>query len=235
VQQHHRLTKSYFDTISERYDGATTRPETHWLAPQVVRSLLPRGIKHKKSGAVLDIGIGTGQAASYFYDQGWQITGIDLSPKMVSIARRKLPKAKLYTGNVELNPPLLRRQSFDLVLAVGVFEFIGNVGQVISWIEERLKPGGYLCFTYEELLPRSKLQRWKVAELGKGIVSPVPKQLKMLVYRRTLTVIRQFLARCRLQIRVQKRFAAYLKRGHYPVYYRAVIAQKHNQPKSDRV
>lgn len=48
---------------------------------------------------VLDIGFGTGTVTSKLYEQGYDIYGQDFSEKMIKLAYRKMPNAKLYQGD----------------------------------------------------------------------------------------------------------------------------------------
>jgi len=46
---------------------------------------------------VLDVGCGPGRDAKYFSDSGCEVTGIDLVPEFLKIAREKVPKGKFYS------------------------------------------------------------------------------------------------------------------------------------------
>lgn len=222
------MLRTYHDQIADIYDQATARSEFKWEAPAVIKTLLVSVLGEKKRASILDIGIGTGQASEYFYKKGFRITGIDISPEMIGIARKKFPRAKLYSTNIEQNFPPLRLNTFDAVMASGVFEFIANLEKVIEWTQCLLKHNGYLCFTFDEYIPRSMHQRWKVAPVGKGFVNPIPKKLSFLIYRRTLHAIKIVLAEHGFRILKQSRFVAYAKgkKRKVPVMYRAILAQK---------
>lgn len=65
---------------------------------------------------VLEVGCGTGANLELFVDSGCEITGIDLSPSMMDIARRKLDdRADLHLGDAADMP--FADNSFDLVLS----------------------------------------------------------------------------------------------------------------------
>ncbi len=59
-----------------------------WL--DLLISKLHRGDK------VLDLGCGNGRAVKYFVDKGFQGIGIDISDKMLELARKHVPKGKFY-------------------------------------------------------------------------------------------------------------------------------------------
>lgn len=54
----------------------------------------------KSAQKILDIGCGTGTHASYMSELGYHVTGIDLSPEMISHAiEKKIPNANFMVGN----------------------------------------------------------------------------------------------------------------------------------------
>lgn len=67
---------------------------------------------------ILDIGFGTGTLTTRLYEQGCEIYGQDFSEEMINIARAKMPKATLYSGdftNGLVDP--LRKQRYDAIIA----------------------------------------------------------------------------------------------------------------------
>ena len=52
-------------------------------------SLLGKNFLSKDSLNLLDLGCGTGRHAHYFFQRGFQVKGIDLSPEMVQIAQKR--------------------------------------------------------------------------------------------------------------------------------------------------
>ncbi|MFH1401100.1 MAG: class I SAM-dependent methyltransferase [Nanoarchaeota archaeon] len=50
----------------------------------------------RHGGLILDVGCGPGRDAKYFVSQGFRVIGIDMSPKMVRIARREVQHAEFH-------------------------------------------------------------------------------------------------------------------------------------------
>ena len=65
-------------------------------APALLALLRAAGVT---SGTVLDLGCGSGIWARELLDAGDQVTGIDLSPAMIEIARRRAPEAAFTVGS----------------------------------------------------------------------------------------------------------------------------------------
>ncbi|HET7098894.1 MAG TPA: class I SAM-dependent methyltransferase [Patescibacteria group bacterium] len=93
----------------------------------------------KKSRKILDLGCGDGSRLSLLSNVG---TGVDVSVKAISIAKKRYPKCKFIIGNLEnLTFP---NDSFDLLYSAYVFEHIDNVEKVINEIKRVLTPSGNL-------------------------------------------------------------------------------------------
>ena len=112
------------------------------------------GQAQQSGGSVLELGCGTGRVLIPTARAGVNITGMDLSNKMLSICRRKLHqettnvqnRAKLVFGNIR-NFNL--RSKFKLVtIPAGTFELLITVKDQLSCLScvyRHLDPGGDLC------------------------------------------------------------------------------------------
>lgn len=76
-------------------------------------------------GRALDLGCGTGTNAITLCEHGWQVTGVDFSPKAIAAGRRKAARKKLpidlYVGDVT-----------DLSFIEGPFDFALDIGCLFS-------------------------------------------------------------------------------------------------------
>jgi ubiquinone/menaquinone biosynthesis C-methylase UbiE len=96
-------------------------------------------------GSVLEVAIGTGRNLP-FYPAGVQITGIELSPAMLAIARQRAGdlgiEADLRDGDAEALP--FADNSFDTAVCVLSLCTIPDPAQAIAEMTRVLKPGGKL-------------------------------------------------------------------------------------------
>ena len=77
---------------------------------------------------VLDVGSGTGKpACEMLANAGLDVTGIDITPKMVEIAREQVPKADFTVADSRQWEPPSGEASFDGV--VSYFAFVAGVSQ----------------------------------------------------------------------------------------------------------
>lgn len=135
------MQKVSFDRAVTFYDQ--TRGFPPGIAEQVVESVLRLLIPGAR---LLEIGIGTGRIAKPILARQFQITGLDISIKMMQRLKENLSSglATLHLIQADACDLPLARQSFEAVLAVHVLHLIPNQQQVLEEIRRVLKPGGSL-------------------------------------------------------------------------------------------
>lgn len=100
-----------------------------------------RGFLGDVSGKrVLDAGCGTGRHTQWLAQQGAKVTGVDPSPEMLAIARRKCPGVELLAGTFERLP--VPDAAFDLALNALVLEHLPEVRSPIAELARVVAPGG---------------------------------------------------------------------------------------------
>lgn len=95
---------------------------------------------------VLDVGCGTGNFSIKLAQKGCKVTGIDISEKMLHIARKK---AKMAGLNIEFKKVDVYDldfidESFDAVFSMAAFEFIKEPKKAFDEMYRVLKTGGQL-------------------------------------------------------------------------------------------
>ncbi|MEU0201279.1 MULTISPECIES: class I SAM-dependent methyltransferase [unclassified Streptomyces] len=103
-----------------------------------------RGWLPGRAGDVLDLGCGTGSLSLLASEQGHRVTGVDLSPAMVTLAREKLAgrDAVFLVGDAAA-PPVGERR-FDAVLVRHVLWALPDPGRALRHWYGLLRPGGRL-------------------------------------------------------------------------------------------
>ena len=94
---------------------------------------------------MLDIGCGTGTQCSDLAGYVKQVTGIDISSKLLTIAEQRKAERKL--DNIEfiktsLFDERLKAECFDIVMAFYVLHFFEDLDAVVKRVHALLKPGG---------------------------------------------------------------------------------------------
>lgn len=139
-----------YNTIAE--DWARDHGSDKWGKDErdTFISLLP------KNALVLDIGCGPGMKSKYFADNGLRVIGVDLSEKMIEIAKREYPNLDFRVGDIthlDIIPEM-----FDGIHAQAVLLHIPKVDvpHVIAGLKDKLNDGGYLYIAVKEKWPEGK-------------------------------------------------------------------------------
>jgi predicted TPR repeat methyltransferase len=97
----------------------------------------------------IDLGCGTGLAARAFAAQTDEIIGIDLSPRMIELARATGLYAELEVAEIVAGLGRKAEASADLILAADVMVYVHDMAPLLREAARVLVPGGLLAFTTE--------------------------------------------------------------------------------------
>lgn len=142
----------YVQQLFDNYAGYFDRHVQDTLQYQVPE-LLRKEIAHianttHATWQILDLGCGTGLAGIALQSYAQQLIGIDISEKMIKIARSKAIYSELLVG--DLLPTLHTiNQSFDLIIAADVFVYFGELMDLFAAVQKHLKPNAYFAFSVE--------------------------------------------------------------------------------------
>ena len=111
-------------------------------------------IKLNKNMKILEVGCGTGRWAFYFAERVKKVVAIDLSDKMIEIARKKQKDSS--TKNVEFHclsaMDFEADEKFDFVYFSGVLQYIGDqdIERILARLPEWMNRDG-LCLSRDTL------------------------------------------------------------------------------------
>lgn len=111
---------------------------------------------------VLDLACGTGRIVPKLLDKKAQVTGIDLSEKMLEIARKKSSKAVFIQGDMEKLPFV--EESFDIVIAAFAIVHLKNLKKCFDEVYRVLKDDGIFVLTNinQKKAPKLKIGREEI-------------------------------------------------------------------------
>lgn len=133
--------QAIYSQYAKDYDREL-RDDMHYRAYAEVPQLVIDTLDHKDRVNVLDLGCGTGLSSMLFFEQGWQVTGIEGTRAMIQQAR-KLPYKKLVQQDLEL-PWRVADHAFDAIVLVGVMEYIGRPDSLFGQASRKLRKGGLM-------------------------------------------------------------------------------------------
>lgn len=168
--------RSHFDSIATVYAGQYKgdSPIGHLLTERQrwVRELT----KDIHGARVLDLGCGPGYPAEYYISRDCQYLGIDLSLNMLrESASRSVFSQRAYLASADLMSLPLEDSSFDLVLCLGVLEYVVDIGTVIETVSKILKSRGVFVLSMQNLA--SPYRWWDRYVYTSGTVLSIKKTL----------------------------------------------------------
>ena len=120
-------------------------PETEKAWETTIQALA----ENNQAGKALDIGTGPGQLAFYLASAGFEVTGIDISPRMISSARKTADQIKLTidfrAGDAEKLD--FEDNSFDVVVSRNLIWTLPNPDQALKEWHRVLKPKGRIIIS----------------------------------------------------------------------------------------
>jgi ubiquinone/menaquinone biosynthesis C-methylase UbiE len=97
---------------------------------------------------VLDVGCAAGAMSALLADRGAAVVGVDVSERLVEIARRDLgDRAEFHVADVGSPMPFLEDESFDLVTASLVLHYLRDWAVPLREFQRVLRPGGALLIS----------------------------------------------------------------------------------------
>lgn len=150
-----RLEKAATGYVRKLFDGYAETFEQELVerlgydAPARLRFLVERSLPAgRRFGRLLDLGCGTGLVGEAFRDLAATLVGVDLSGRMVAVARDKGIYDEL---EVDEAVAFCRRQErrFDAIVAADVLVYLGELGSFFAALAAALLPGGLVAFSTE--------------------------------------------------------------------------------------
>jgi ubiquinone/menaquinone biosynthesis C-methylase UbiE len=115
------------------------------------------------SGAVLEVGVGSGLNLPFYSSAVSRLTGVDPSPELLAMARKRIADAAfpvdLLCESAESLP--LEDRSFDTIVMTFTLCSIPEPLAALREMRRVLKPGGRLLFAEHGLSPDPGVRRWQ--------------------------------------------------------------------------
>jgi ubiquinone/menaquinone biosynthesis C-methylase UbiE len=115
------------------------------------------------SGAVLEVGFGSGLNLPFYPDQVEKILAVDPSSEGAKLARKRIAKSRVPVEYVALEGEKIDAPdaSFDSVVSTFTLCTIPDPGAALQQVRRVLKPGGRFFFVEHGRSPEPKVQRWQ--------------------------------------------------------------------------
>lgn len=146
--------RATFDNFAPGFDRQLAGLD--YAVPSLLAGMLTGG---ERAQDIVDLGCGTGELGSALSGRGHRIVGVDLSDKMLNLARERGVYASLTNMEIDAWLAGCEAAAFDVVVAADVFIYIGALEHTFCAVSRVLKPGGRFAFSIEECTGTYELRR----------------------------------------------------------------------------
>ena len=133
-----------WNNVADWYDELLTSDSDSYqekvIGPNILR-ILGQG----NSKALLDLGCGQGFFSEKFAHAGWNVTGADLSPRLIEQAQDRVPRGNFGVCSADDLSPF-DDNSFDTVVSVLAIQNMEHLDKVIKEVGRVLKKDGRFIF-----------------------------------------------------------------------------------------
>lgn len=150
--EHTRRTREAYDRLAPVWSATTDEgPFNGFLERPYLRALVPDDL----SGAVvLDAGCGSGAQAQWLLDQGADVIGIDISPRMVEEAERRCGgRGRFFVANLA-EPLPLEPLSLDGITCSLALHYLADWSVPLRSFASALRPGGWAVISLDHPFAR---------------------------------------------------------------------------------
>ncbi|MQY14046.1 hypothetical protein SRB5_42070 [Streptomyces sp. RB5] len=144
-----REAREFYDAIAVEYNEMfPSGPEGNPLDRAVLETFAAR-VRDDGGGPVVEAGSGPGRVCAYFTALGTDITGVDVSPHTVKLARARFPELRFETGTMTA----LERADGSLAGLLSWYSLIhvppARHPEVLAEFHRVLRPGGRLLLGFQ--------------------------------------------------------------------------------------
>lgn len=136
--------RDYWNGVASYYDSKYGYETTKGCEKLCRKAQSIMGILGLRSGdKVLELGCGTGTYTNYLHRAGINVSGVDVSDEMLSVAKSKNPAIEYYKSDVHKMP--FKDNEYDAIVGFYILQYV-NVPQVLNEVYRILKYNGKVGF-----------------------------------------------------------------------------------------
>lgn len=137
----------YYDAMADKYTQITET--ARYGIPRWLESRL--GVSTPASPSVLDLGCANGVLGAIVKKNfpDCRMTGVDISPKMIDELKKTGVYDDAQVWDLSLGLPFVKKDAFDIVLAIGFLEFLKQPKILLSGVSFSMKSAGQCLASFE--------------------------------------------------------------------------------------
>ena len=154
VKEYFSLRSDYWDSLYTPANSAQNFIQYELSRRKDLVFSLISSLQLDRIHSVLDLACGAGHYLVQLADMGFECIGVDLSDKMLDLARKKLgsPSASnVRLINADCCTVPVDDHSMDLITCIGLLEYLDDETAALLEIKRMLAPGGFVIVTFPNL------------------------------------------------------------------------------------
>ncbi|WP_067695267.1 class I SAM-dependent DNA methyltransferase [Nocardia jejuensis] len=144
-----QVTRRSYDALAEQYEEMARNIMAENPFDRAALSIFAELVHGAESGPVVDLGCGPGRITAHLSGLGLDVSGIDLSPEMIRLARKAYPDLRFEEGAIESLP----MGDGSTAAVVAWYSIIHTPPQrvpaVLTELARTLRAGGYALFGFQ--------------------------------------------------------------------------------------
>ncbi len=154
VKEHFSSSSKYWDSLYSDSDEKQTFTKFELRRRKEIVVNFIEKINSEKINRVLDLGCGAGQYLVQLSSMDFECFGADISEEMLKITREKfifhqIKDVTLINSDCYELP--IEDNYFDLIICIGVLEYLDNETRALLEMKRIIKPGGFVTVTFPNL------------------------------------------------------------------------------------
>ena len=154
---------TFFDALAESWDRNQVCDDG------IISFILDKG-EITKGKRVLDVACGTGVLFPYYESREVSVTGTDISPEMVKIAKEKYPHVEIICGDAETYS---FSEKYDAVMIYNAFPHFADPQKLFGNLIKALRKGGRLTVAHG--ISMEEVQKCH-SGVAKNVSLPLPQK-----------------------------------------------------------
>ena len=140
--------ESVFDGYAENFEENLLK-DLHYRTPTELLCFYREQFPNLQNRKCLDLGCGTGLAGEAFSATCSELTGVDISDKIMKVAAEKKLYKQLIKDDI-LHFLKTTEETFNLIIAADVFTYMGDLEPLFKACHQQSDSDATLCFSVEE-------------------------------------------------------------------------------------
>jgi len=149
----HKNAKQFAQFYRNRSQLLSSETVVNIFLSQRTKTLLSYAPVTSKT-IMLDLGCGSGEHMKEFIPRAGFVYGIDYSKQMIELAKQELnkyPSNKYQLIQSDAGRLTIKKQSIDIIIAMGLLDYVASPDKVISECRRVLRPNGVFVFSMPKI------------------------------------------------------------------------------------